>query len=210
MYNTQAVIYYLPAKTQKIMKQKIVAILALIALSCQKEKVSEQQTALTAKAESAATTAQLLNDSNFVKLYQISLPVFNDLRFGRNDLIELSNDGLVYSIECPTLAPKLGFKDSAALVKYFRQVDKLAPKIAKAHPNMTLEQCQAAVAQLNANDFGSTSCQDAAEGQFMMNVAQCAALGLIPVVGEVLAGTCMVGALMTYNAAMQQCAGGVS
>jgi hypothetical protein len=43
-----------------------------------------------------------------------------------------------------------------------------------------------------------------------MNVAECAALGLIPLVGEALAGTCMVGALMTYNAAMQACAGGNS
>jgi len=30
-----------------------------------------------------------------------------------------------------------------------------------------------------------------------MNTAECAALVLIPVIGEALAGTCMVGALMT-------------
>ena len=192
------------------MKQKIVAILALVALSCQKQKLPEQQSLNDGKKEAATTASQLLNDPNFVKLYQISLPIFNALKSGRNDLKELYNDTLVFNKECRTLAPKLGFKDSAALVKYFQQVDKLAPKIAKAHPDMTLEACQAAVAQLNEADFASNPCQDAVVGEFMMNVAECAALGLIPVIGEVLAGTCMVGALMTYNAGMQACAGGGS
>ena len=189
------------------MKVKFVAILTLVALSCQKEKMPEQQTSKGSSTnESLKTASQLLNDPNFVKLYQISLPVFNALKKGRNDLFELYNDMLVYSNECRTLAPKIGFKDSAALAKYFQQVNVLAPKIAKAHPKMTLKQCQDAVTQLNQSDLAANPCQDEVEGAFIMNVAECAALALIPVVGEALAGTCMVGALMTYNAGMQACA----
>lgn len=75
---------------------------------------------------------------------------------------------------------------------------------------MTLKQCESAITQLNQNNLAANPCQDEAEGNFIMNVAECAALGLIPLVGEALAGTCMVGALMTYNAAMQACAGGNS
>lgn len=193
------------------MKVKIMAILMLVAVSCQKEKIPQQQ-AQSSKTviESSATASQLLNDPNFVKLYNISIPIFNALRQGRTDLVELYNDMLVYSKECSTLALKLGFKDSAALAKYFQQVNALAPKIAKAHPKMTLKQCQDAVTKLNQTDLAANPCQDAAEGEFVMNVAECAALGLIPLVGEALAGTCMVGALMTYNASMQACAGGNS
>ena len=185
------------------------AILMLVALSCQKEKVPEQSAmSSTVQQESATASIQLMNDPNFVKLYNLSLPVFNALQQGRNDLTELTNDGEIKYKECKTLAPKLGFKDSAALANYFRQVNMLAPKIAKAHPNLTLRQYQDAVIQLNKTSLVSNPCQDAVIGQFTMNVAQCAALGLIPVVGEVLAGTCMVGALITYNAGMQSCAGG--
>lgn len=191
------------------MKLKIMAILMLVALSCQKEKVPEQSAvSSTVQQESATASTQLMNDPNFVKLYNISLPIFNALQHGRNDLTELTNDGEITYKECKTLAPKLGFKDSAALANYFRQVDMLAPKIAKAHPNLTLRQYQDAVTQMNKTSLVSNPCQDAVIGQFTMNVAQCAALGLIPVVGEVLAGTCMVGALITYNAGMQACAGG--
>lgn len=189
------------------MKVKILAILTLVALSCQKEKVPEQQTLSNAAIESSTTASSLISDPNFVKLYQISLPIFQALKQGRNDLVELYNDNLVHKKECRTLAPKLGFKDSATLANYFHQVDVLAPKIAKAHPNLTLKQCQDAVTQLNTTNLVSNPCQDAVIGQFTMNVTQCAALGLIPVVGEVLAGTCMVGALITYNAGMQACEG---
>jgi len=192
------------------MKVKFVAILTLVALSCQKEKVPEQQTLNSSSKAELSATAQLLGDSNFVKLYNLSLPIFNAIKSGRSDLIELYNDTVVYRKECRTLAPKLGFKDSAALANYFHQVDVLAPKIAKAHPKMTLKQCQDAVAQLNTTNFASNPCQDGVIGQFTMDVAECAALGLIPFVGEVLAGTCMVGALITYNAGMQACAGGNS
>lgn len=112
------------------MKVKIMAILMLIAVSCQKEKMPEQQAQnANAVIESSATASQLLNDPNFVKLYNISVPIFNALREGRTDLVELYNDMQVYSNECRTLAPKLGFKDSAALAKYFQQVDVLAPKL---------------------------------------------------------------------------------
>ena len=189
------------------MKVKIVAILTLIALSCQKEK-GPGQAALnsTSQKESAVAASQLTSDPDFVKLYQVSLPIFNALKTGRTDLTELYNDNKVHYKECRTLAPKLGFKDSAALANYFHQVDMLAPKIAKAHPGMTLKQFQDAVAQMNATNIVSNPCQDAVIGQFTMNVTQCASLGLIPVVGEVLAGTCMVGALITYNSGMQACA----
>ena len=185
------------------------AILMLIAVSCQKEKMP-QQAALdsSSQTENAKAAQQLANDPNFVKLYNISLPIFNALLHGRNDLAELTNDGKITYKECQTLARKLGFKDSAALVNYFNEVYKLAPKIAKVHPNVTTQQYLDAVTQLNKTTLMATPCQDAAEGTFVMNVAQCAALGLIPVVGEVLAGTCMVGALMTYNGSMAACAGG--
>jgi hypothetical protein len=84
-----------------------------------------------------------------------------------------------------------------------------APKIAKAHPTMTLKQCQDAITQLNTSNLVAPNpCQDAVVEQFIMNVAECGALGLIPVIGEALAGTCMVGALITYNAGMQSCASG--
>lgn len=195
----------------KIMKLKLVAILTLVALSCQKEKMPEQATLNSSvQTENAKASEQLTNDPNFVKLYNISLPIFNALQHGRNDLTELTNDGKITFKECKTLAPKLGFKDSAALVNYFNEVYKLAPKIAKAHPNMTSKQCLDAVTQLNQTNLMSNPCQDGVIGQFTMDVAECAALGLIPLVGEVLAGTCMVGALVTYNSGMQQCAGGAS
>ena len=192
------------------MKVKFVAILTLVALSCQKEKVPEQKTVnSTTTSELSLTTTQLLADPNFVKFYKISLPIFNALRQGRNDLFELYNDTLVYPKECKTLAHKLGFIDSAALAKYFQQLNMLAPKIAKAHPTMTLKQCQDAITQLNTSNLVAPNpCQDAVVGQFIMNVAECGALGLIPVIGEALAGTCMVGALITYNAGMQSCASG--
>lgn len=193
------------------MKVKIVAMLTLLALSCQKEKIPQQAISNNAsQTESVVATSQLTSDPNFVKLYQASLPIFNALKTGRTDLTELNNDNEVHYKECRTLAPKLGFKDSAALANYFHLVDVLAPKIAKAHPNLTLKQYQDAVAQLNATNLVSNPCQDAVIGQFTMNVTQCAALGLIPVVGEVLAGTCMVGALITYNSGMQACSQGNS
>lgn len=179
----------------------------LIAVSCQKEKMPEQQAQNNTGVESSATPSQLSNDPNFVKLYNISQPVFNSLQHGRNDLTELTNDGKISYKECKTLARKLGFKDSAALVDYIQQINVLAPKLHKAHPNATLKQFQTAITQLNQNNLMATPCQDEAEGNFIMNVAECAALGLIPLVGEALAGTCMVGALMSYNAAMQACAG---
>ncbi len=189
------------------MKRTIMAMLTLLALSCQKEKLPEQQV-LNSSAQSDLSTgaSALLNDSNFVKFYKISLPIFKALQHGRKDLIELYNDTLLYYKECRKLAPKLGFKDSATLVKYFKQVNVLAPKIAKAHATLTLRQYQEAVEQLNKNNLQSGPC-DAVIGEFTMNVAECASLGLIPVAGEVLAGTCMIGALISYNSGMQSCSG---
>lgn len=192
------------------MKLKIMAILTLVALSCQKEKMPEQQAHDSSLVVESATASQLLNDPDFVKLYNISKPVFNALQHRRYDLTELTNDGKISYKECKTLARKLGFKDSAALVNYVQQLNVIAPKIQKAHPNAMLKQYQDAITRLNQNNLMATPCQDTAEGQFIINVAQCAALGLIPVVGEVLAGTCMVGALMTYNGSMATCAGGNS
>lgn len=183
----------------------------LIAVSCQKEKMPEQA-ALNSSSQTgnAKAAGQVASDPNFVKLYNISLPIFNALQHGRNDLTELTNDGKITYKECRTLARKLGFKDSAALVNYFNEVYRLAPKIVKAHPNLTSKECLDAVTQFNKTNLMSTPCQDGVIGQFTMDVAECAALGLIPVVGEVLAGTCMVGALITYNSGMQACAGGGS
>ncbi len=179
----------------------------LIAVSCQKEKMPEQQAQNSAVTESTAMAAQLASDPNFVKLYNISKPVFNSLQHGRNDLTELINDGKIKYKECKTLARKLGFTDSAALVNYIHEVNVLAHKIAKSHPNAQLRQYQEASSKMNETNLMATPCQDAAEGAFIMNVAQCSALALIPVAGEVLAGTCMVGALMSYNASMEACAG---
>ena len=179
----------------------------LVALGCQKEKAHDPEPVTSSATKLSTKSKELLNDSNFVKLYKISLPLFNALKGGRSDLIELK-DGVVYYKESASLAPKLGFKDSASLVNYFLQVNMLAPKVAKAHPNMTLKQCQDAVIELNKTSLTDDPdpCQDAVTGQFAMNVTQCAALGLIPIVGEVLAGTCMVGALITYTAGLEACA----
>lgn len=182
----------------------------LIAVSCQKEKMPEQAALNSTQTENAKSAEHLANDPNFVKLYNISLPIFNALQHGRNDLTELTNDGKVTYKECRTLAHKLGFKDSATLVNYFNQVYQLAPKIAKEHPNLNSKQYLDAVTQLNQTNKMSNPCQDGVIGQFTMDVAECAALGLIPLVGEVLAGTCMVGALITYNSGMQSCASGCS
>jgi hypothetical protein len=186
------------------MKQKIMAILMLVAVSCQKERIPKTQVVKEgAQNELSAGAKQLLNDSNFVKLYKISLPIFKTVT-GKSKLRELTNDTLLYYKECSTLAPKLGFKDSAALVNYYQQVYTFAPKVAKAHPYTTLQQYQEAVKQLDQTNLYADPC-DAVIGQFASDVAACASLGVIPVIGEVLAGTCMVGALITYNAGMEQC-----
>jgi hypothetical protein len=192
---------------QIFMKLKIMAILMLVAVSCQKEKVSEQQPVKSASQSAISAGAkELLNDPDFVSFYTISQPVFNALKKGRTDLTELHNDNVLYYKECSTLAPKLGFKDSASLVDYFKQANLLAANIAKKHRSLNYQSYAEAVAMLNKTTLMQDPC-DAVIGQYIEDVAECAALGLIPVIGEVLAGTCMVGALITYNAGMEQCSG---
>jgi hypothetical protein len=189
------------------MKFKIMAILMLLAVSCQKEKVSEQQPVKSAsQAAISAGAKELLNDPDFVIFYQISQPVFNALKKGRTDLTELYDDTVLHYKECRTLAPKLGFKDSASLVDYFKQANVLAANMAKKHPLLNYQSYIEAVTMLNKTNLQEDPC-DAVIGQYIEDVAECAALALIPLVGEVLAGTCMIGALITYNAGMEECSG---
>lgn len=179
----------------------------LVAISCQKEKMPGQEPIKSDSQDALSVTAkELINDPDFVSFYKISQPIFYALKKGRTDLKELYNDTMLYYKECRTLAPKLGFKDSASLVNYFKEANKLAVKIAKGHPTMNYESCQQAITTLNKTNLQADPC-DAVIGEFVQNVAECASLGLIPVVGEVLAGTCMVGALITYNSGMQACSG---
>ena len=83
MFGTRSPICYLPVQNLNIMKVKVMAILMLIAVSCQKEKMPQQAASnSTLQTENAKAATQLANDPNFVRLYNISLPIFNALKHG--------------------------------------------------------------------------------------------------------------------------------
>jgi hypothetical protein len=156
-----------------------------------------------------------VNDDKYTLLVFERLPKvsFN------NQLPELYKDTVIYYKECRVLAPKLGFKDSASLADYFKPSNVLSKKIVSNHPNMTLQPCTEAVDQLNStylvvntgkgvNDIRPTSTGPCDEviGQFIINVSGMRSIrSYTSVVGEVLAGTCMVGALSVYNTGMKNC-----
>lgn len=185
------------------------ALFAVFALGCQKEMKTTQPVQSSSLSEVTAKAKDLAADPNFIKLVKSSQPLFNSMPQKNSKLKELYGDSILKYKECSTLAPKLGYKDSSDLVKYFNSIYILAPKIAKAYPNLSVQDYIDAIRITNGTATGkyAPSCYEVAEGNFLQDVTACAAFGLIPIIGEVLAGTCMIGALMTYNGSMAACQG---
>lgn len=119
----------------------------------------------------------------------------------------MKDDSLLFK-ECRTLAPKLGFKDSASLVHYFYTVYDLISKIKATYPNLNADQIKNAVSIFNAQgptNLYTSPCTDQAVGIFISTVYFCAALAATPIIGAGLAGGCMIGALVYYTGALASC-----
>jgi len=183
------------------MKKFIVATLLLVACSCQKESsqhAPEQQVqAESQESQTSSLSATLTKDPDFIKLVNITQPVTQAFR--KQQKFPEFKDNKVFFKECSTLYKKMGFKDSADCVQWFLTTYDLATKLQKKYPTATAQDYTDALVD------PKTACQDSATGAFIVDVATCAAFAIIPVVGEVLAGTCMVGALVTYNGALAAC-----
>lgn len=177
------------------------ATLLLVACSCQKEftqQPPEQQVqAQSQESQLSSISVSLANDPDFIKLVSITQPVTQAFR-KQQKFPEFKDNKLLFK-ECSTLYKKMGFKDSASCVQWFLTIYELATSLQKKYPNATTQDYTDALVD------PKTACQDSATGAFIVDVATCAAFAIIPVVGEVLAGTCMVGALVTYNGALAAC-----
>jgi len=184
------------------MKKLIVATLLLVACSCQKESsqhlpVQEVQ-AQSQESQQSSLSKTLANDPDFIKLVALTQHIIPS--FGKKQTFPEFKDNKLLLKECNTLYAKMGFKDSAQCAQWFLDTYELAARLAKKYPGATEQDYTDALVV-----DPKTICQDSATGQFLVDVATCAAFGIIPVVGEVLAGTCMVGALVTYNASLASC-----
>ncbi|CAN5774616.1 hypothetical protein BH10BAC2_BH10BAC2_39860 [soil metagenome] len=184
------------------MKKLIVATLLLVACSCQKEtsQNAPEQKSQAQNQESQATSlsASLSKDPDFIKLVDITQPVIQAFR-KQQKFPEFKDDKVLFK-ECITLYRKMGFKDSSQCAQWFLSTYELATALQKKYPSAT--------AKDYTNAFVSDPkkvCQDAATGTFLLDVTKCAAYGLVPIVGEVLAGTCMIGALVTFNSSLAAC-----
>jgi len=190
----------------------MVVILILLTVSCQKQiskKDSAQQ--LSAQTESnniSVYSTSLAKDPDFIQLANISKPVKE--AFSTKGIFPEFTDGKILFKECKTLYSKMGFPDSASCAQWFISIRSLSKKLMAKYPNATNTDYSNALTVMKYDDGGGdggtkTACQNQATGQFLMDVAKCSAYAAIPIVGEVLAGTCMIGALMDFNGALEQC-----
>ena len=186
--------------------------LILIAVSCQKQFPKEDSIkAVKVETEStnmSASSGSLSKDADFIQLANISKPIV--WAFSTKRPFPEFADGKILFKECKTLYSKMGFPDSASCAQWFISIRSLSKKLMAKYPNVTNTDYSNALTVMKYNDGDGdsgtkTACQNQATGQFLMDVAKCSAYAAIPIVGEVLAGTCMIGALMDFNGAMEQC-----
>ncbi|HRH50450.1 MAG TPA: hypothetical protein PLP23_16955 [Panacibacter sp.] len=194
------------------MKKIIIVALILTTISCQKqfsEKDRVQQ--LSAQTESnniSVYSTSLSKDADFIQLANISKPLVRS--FSTKGTFPEFSDGKIFFKECNTLYSKMGFPDSASCAQWFISIRSLSKKLMAKYPNATNTDYSNALTVMKYDDGNGdsgtkTACQNQATGQFLMDVAKCSAYAAIPIVGEVLAGTCMIGALMDFNGALEQC-----
>jgi len=195
------------------MKKTFAAILALVAFSCQKENLREQKTISSSSSSNVFYYTALAKDTNFIALVRISGPIIlkgNSYLIGlpQPTFPEVSDGHLMYK-ELKTVYSKMGFKDSASCATWFKEAYRRGKAVYNRFPNATLYDYQVAYTLLRSSTPTSSvidpSCSDEATGAFIGNVAKCAALAAVPIVGEVAAGTCMIGALVSFNGALGKC-----